>query len=242
MEESLTQDNTNTTSSLLYSTTGENRLVTVLYKKVEEMERELHELKTNKILDETQLPPELLKQNNLLPTPQRRTKRGSGYRPLLRSEIEEAKRHSVFGSQQAKYLGVHVVTLRKYSILYGIWEPHPTAKGKKQPHNPDIGRYPLSKILNGDFYDNLAVDDWMVRKKLIRSGTLPECCDQCGYNRRRITDQTVSLLLDHKDGDKRNYKLENLRFLCWNCTIECGRGYHRRRIHMFDPGWRDDAK
>ena len=26
----------------------------------------------------------------------------------------------------------------------------------------------------------------------------------------------------------------NLRFLCWNCTVECGRGYLRRRIHIFD--------
>jgi len=230
------------TSSLTYETKGENRLVTVLYKKVEQIERELYDLKVKKILDETQLPLELLAHNNLLPSIPRRLKRGRGYRPILRSEIEEAKKYSIFGSQQAKFLGVKLPTYRKYAKLHGLWEPQPHAKGRDQQHNPNIGKYPLPRILTGEFDGNPAVSDWMVKRKLLRSGTFPECCNICGYNKRRITDKYVSLIVDHKDGDKSNFKLENLRLLCWNCTIECGRGYLRRGFHTFDPDWRNDAK
>ena len=193
-----------------------------------------------KILDETHFPMAMLEDNNLLPEGSLRTKRGKGYRPLLRSEIEDAKKRYIFGSDQAKYLGVAVSTYRKYASKYGLWEPHPTAKGKKQPHDPNKGKYPLDGILRGEFNGNPMVTDWMVKIKLLRAGVVPERCEQCGYDKRRITDKHVSLLLDHKDGDNNNYKLENLRLICWNCTIECGRGYLRRRIHMFDPDWRNN--
>ncbi len=224
------------TSSLTYETTGQERLVTILYKKVEEMEKELRELKTQKIISETQLPHGMLAQNGLLPVLERRTKRGRGYRPLLQSEIEEARKHSIFAAGQARWLGVAHSTYRKYAKMYGIYDPKPFQKGRKQPHGPERGCYPLSKILNGDFNTHPKMSDWIAKRKIIQSHTFPECCDQCKYDKKSIIDNHVPLLLDHLDGDKKNFKKENLRLLCWNCTIECGRGYLRRGVHMFDPG------
>jgi hypothetical protein len=223
-----------TASALVYHMPDDQRHVAVIYKRLEEMERELHDLKVKKILEETQLPPELLEQNNLIPQISPRLRRGLGFRPVLRSEVEEAKKHSIFGTQQARYLKISLTTYKKYARLYGLWEPCPHGPGIKRPHDPNIGKYSLNKILAGELYGNPFITDWMVRKKLFRAKTFPECCDQCGYNKRRITDQHVSLLIDHKDGDRKNFKLENLRFLCWNCTVECGRGYLRRKIHLFD--------
>ena len=233
---------TPTTSSLTYETTGDDRLMTILYKKIETMEKELHELKTKKIIDETQLPTEILENSGVLPHQPKKLKRGRGYRPLLQSEIEDAKKHSPFASQQAKWLGVSISTYRKYSIMYGIYDPKPNIKGKRNLYDPEKGRFPLSKILKNEFKDDLRVDDWLVKDKLIRSGTLPPKCNICGYNKRRIVDNKIGLLLDHTTGDKRDYTLENLQLLCFNCTYECGRGYIRSGKHMFDPDWFQGAK
>ena len=74
----------------LHKATGNERLMGVLYRKIEDLAQEVHELKTQKILDETKMPPELLEQAGMLPPDPTKLDRGRGFRPLLRSEIEEA--------------------------------------------------------------------------------------------------------------------------------------------------------
>jgi hypothetical protein len=183
------------------------------------------------------LPPEILANSGLLSPPPRKLKRGRGYRPILKGEIEEAKKHSPFASQQAKWLGIAKSTYKKYARMYGIYEPSPHNKGSKWMYDSERGHFPLSKILEGQFVDNPSVSDWMVKDKLIRSGKVPPKCNICGYDKRRITDSKIALLLDHKDGNRRNYAIDNLQLLCLNCTFECGRGYIRRGNHTFDTDW-----
>jgi 5-methylcytosine-specific restriction endonuclease McrA len=234
-------------ASLTYETTGSERLVSVLYHKVEELGKKVHDLEVKKIIDETQLSTELLENSGLLPKEPKKLKRGRGYRPLLQSEIEEAKKHSPFAAGQARWLGVAHTTFRKYAEQYGIYEPKPNEKGKRNLFDPNRGRYPLDRILAGEFNNNAmfkkrpAVADWSIKDKLIRSGTFPAKCNICGYDKRRIGDNKIALLIDHKDGNLNNFKLENLQLLCFNCTFECGRGYIRRGNHMFDPDWMQGA-
>ena len=226
----------------LHTATGDERLMGVLYKKIEDLAKEVYELKTQKIIDETQMPPELLAQNGMLPDEPNKLRRGRGFRPLLRSEIEEAIKVSPFASDQAKSLGVCPRTLRKYALPHGLWKPQPHHKGcKKTPWGAEKGKYPLSQILKGEFNNNKLVSDFMVKKKVLKAGAT-EACAICGYNKRHLINGRVPLLLDHMDGDKLNFKAENIRLLCWNCTVECGRGYLRRGIRFFDPDWRTDGK
>ena len=223
--------------SLAYSVKGDERVLAVILRRQEEMERELHDLKVKKILDETQLPPELLESNGLLPLPPARTSRGAGYRPLLRSDIEAAIKHSGFGAQQAKFLGVHITTFKKYAKALGLWNPQPNLKGKKRNINPDGGKYPLNRILAGEFNGIKQVNDWMVKRKLLKTNIFPLQCAVCGYNKKRLGGTYPILLVDHMDSDRKNFKKENLRYLCWNCTVECGRGYLKRGFRTFDPDW-----
>lgn len=222
------------TSSLNYDTKGDERIFTVLCKKVEEMERELHDLKTKKIIDETQMPPELLASQGFLPAPPKKTKRGKGYRPILQSEIEEVQKKSPFAAAHARMLGISMMTYRKYAKMYGIYNPKPNALGKRNMFDPSRGKYPLEKILSGELNGNPQLSDWKVRDKIIRGGVVPLRCNICGYDKRRIGDNKLALLLDHKDGVETNYKIDNLQLLCYNCTFECGRGYIRRGNHTFD--------
>lgn len=229
-------------SCLDYNLKGDERRIAILYRTVEQLQQKVHKLENEKILDETQLPQEILEANGLLPNKPTKLKRGRGYRPLLASEIQEAKKHSPFAAAQARWMGISLATFKKYAKLYGIYEPKPNEKGKRNMHDPQRGKYPLSKILAGEFKDNPAVTDWMVKDKVIRSGTFPPKCNICDYDKRRPGDNKICLLLDHKDGDKTNFKLENLQLLCLNCTYECGRGYIRRGNHMFDPDWIQGAQ
>ena len=224
-------------TKLTYDTQGDSRLVSVLYRNVEELKQKVHDLETKKIIDETQLPVEILERSGLLPKRELRLKRGRGYRPLLQSEIEEAKTHSVFAAGQARWLGINFKTYKKWARFYGIYESNQNAKGKTWVRDPERGKYPLSRILTGEFNSELKVTDWMVKYKLTNSNVFPLRCNICGYDKERITDRKVGILLDHKDGNLRNFSKDNLQFLCWNCMWECGRGYIRRGKHMFDPDW-----
>ena len=61
---------------------------------------------------------------------------------------------------------------------------------------------------------------WKLRNRLLALGVFKEECQCCGYAERRITDDTVPLLLDHMDGDKTNHRIENLQMLCLNCFYQ----------------------
>lgn len=227
---------------LNYDTTGDDRHMATLYRKVEALESKLHLLETKKIIDECQFPQEVLESNGLLPQRPKKTKRGKGYRPILQGEIEEAKKHAMSAMAQARWLGVHLTTYRKYAKMYGIYDPKPNQKGRHRKFDPTRGKYPLVKILQGEYNGNPSISEWMVKRKLIMSGTVLPKCNICGYDKRRVGDNKICLLLDHKDGNLENFKGDNLQLLCLNCTFECGRGYIRRGKHLFDPDWMQGAE
>jgi hypothetical protein len=64
---------------------------------------------------------------------------------------------------------------------------------------------------------------------------MPEECACCGYAERRITDDTVPLLLDHMDGDETNHRIENLQMLCLNCYYQqTGAPFNRDKEHFWN--------
>jgi len=56
-----------------------------------------------------------------------------------------------------------------------------------------------------------------VKHRLISEGYMKEECSRCRFHEKRITDEKVPLIINYVDGNKRNWKLENLEFLCYNC-------------------------
>lgn len=59
----------------------------------------------------------------------------------------------------------------------------------------------------------------LVKRKLVESGIWENKCSECGQGSTWNGKQLV-LQLDHKDGDRYNNKLENLRLLCPNCHTQ----------------------
>lgn len=220
--------------ALTYETVGVERLLSIALRRLEQLEEEVKDLKTNKIIEETQLDRTILDDNGLLPPPVRKTKRGRGYRPLLQSEIEDAQEKADTAMGAARILGVSYPLFRKYARRYGIHKINRSATRKPNLYSPEKGKYPISEILDNK---HPHLNDYIIKDKLIRFNILEPKCNICGYDKRRVVDNKICLLLDHKDGDRKNSKLENLQLLCLNCTFECGRGYIRTGKKLFDPDW-----
>jgi hypothetical protein len=160
-------------------------------------------------------------------------KRGHGARPLLQSEIAAVQAVSKSGREAARRLGVNYLTYRKYAKMYDMHNLlNPYNKGVKKDVDPEMGKYPLSSILEGHYPDYPV---FRLKDKLIRSRKKDACCEMCGYRERRIVDGKIPLLLNFEDGNSKNHKLENIKLLCYNCTFVAGKGFIKKGIKHFDP-------
>jgi hypothetical protein len=224
---------------LEYNLSPEDRTFAVFFKEMEALKEKVHTLETQKVLAETGLPREVLEENNLLPEAPQKRKRGKGFRPILISEIEEAKKHSVNEAGAARYLKVNYKTYKKYAKLYQMYDPKPSIRGKRNIYDPERGKYPLSEILDGKHPN---VSPFRIKEKLIRSGKKKPECENCGFAERRVTDNKVPLLLNFLDDNQHNHSLDNMKLYCLNCTYMCGRGYIRNGKHWFEPEFLQGAE
>jgi len=143
---------------------------------------------------------------------------GQSLPPILRAEIEEAQRHTNSNKSAAKWLGVSYVRYKRYAELYGIFERHLNKEGfgieKGFSKNPTS--IPLKDILAGNHPEySLA----KLKNRLLARKKLENKCSLCGFNEQRITDGRVPLMLAFKDGNKKNFSLDNLHLLCYNCMF-----------------------
>ena len=142
---------------------------------------------------------------------------------ISESEIRYAMQNTNSCAEAARFLKVSVDTYRKYANMFTdsesgltLYELHKNKPGtgtrKRQPPSKFIAT--LDDILDGKYPK---YDKYKLKVRLLRSGTYEECCENCGFDERRISDYTVPLILDWIDGDQTNHTRENLRFLCYNC-------------------------
>lgn len=139
-------------------------------------------------------------------------------KPILRSEIEEAQRHTNSNMAAARYLNVHYLRYKKYATLYGLFDSHANPKGfgvdkgwSKSPQS-----IPIKDILNNKYpnYNHVKLKNRLVARK-----KLEDRCSTCGFSERRITDGKTPLMLDFKDGNRKNFNLDNLTLTCYNCMF-----------------------
>jgi hypothetical protein len=203
-----------------------------------ELIQELETLKQNDISI-----PYLQKKSDDLTYKNKKKYVGKAARPLLESDILEIQKVTVSARQAAKKLGVSYPTYKKYCKLYNIFKVKDIKekRGTVTPVDPFKGKYPIDKIMNGEF-PNFPIH--RLKDKLVRSGIKKAECEQCGYGERRITDGKIPLLLNFEDNNHHNHKLENVKILCYNCTFMCGRGFVKRgSIHVnMDPDIIQGAK
>jgi hypothetical protein len=73
--------------------------------------------------------------------------------------------------------------------------------------------------------DEMLVDSQPINSKrimrlkdlLMKDGRLGYQCSTCQFSEKRLTDMKAPLLLNFVNGKKSDWRIENLRWLCYNC-------------------------
>lgn len=143
---------------------------------------------------------------------------GGKAEPILRSQIEEAQKHTNSNAAAARWLNVSYKRYKKYAVLYGLFDRHLNQAGfgidkglSKRPTS-----IPLKDILAGNHPDYSIAK---LKNRLIARKKLVEECACCGFNERRITDSRVPLMIHFKDHNHKNFSLDNLELYCYNCMF-----------------------
>lgn len=146
-------------------------------------------------------------------------------KPLSKADILVAMTKTKSNRAAARYMGVSYTHYKMWAKNYdatkegynNLFEQHLNRSGKGIP-----------KFLKGHKDFNILdvcegrvspshFTPQKIKEKLIVEGYLEENCTRCGYHERRVLDYRMPLILHFKDKNKKNYQLENLELLCYNC-------------------------
>jgi hypothetical protein len=145
-------------------------------------------------------------------------------KPLTKEQIVAAMGMTKSNRAAARWLNVSYIHYKKWAKLYKdeatgktLFEVHLNQEGKGI--KKWIGNHgktpPLQDLING-IIPMTSFSPAKVKKRLFEEGYLNEECALCGFNERRITDYKIPLLLNFKDKNTKNYRLDNLQVLCYN--------------------------
>jgi len=156
-----------------------------------------------------------------------------GYQ-LIESQIRYAMANTLSNAEAARWLHVSKLTWRKYATKYidaetgkNLYDLHRETGANKRIVLPK-SRYRVKKRNSPWAYQALPMEDIFLNKhpnysrnrfkeRLIKEGWVAERCCNCGYQERRLYDYEVPLKLNFIDENKKNFSMENIRLLCYNC-------------------------
>lgn len=146
---------------------------------------------------------------------------------LSESDVRYAIENTKSNAEAARFSKVSFTTWKKYAKMYTdfetgktLYDIHTNIAGvgiTKRGQRAAAGVYQIDEILKGTYPK---YPTWKLRNRLLALAIMEEECNSCGYNERRITDDTVPLLIDHMNGDETDHRIENLQMLCLNCYYQ----------------------
>lgn len=144
---------------------------------------------------------------------------------ITKEDILRAQKVTRSNMAAARYLHVSYNHYKKYAKMYKnedgvtLLEAHKNQAGEGIPKFAVSGNkeIPLMDLLEGKVPIE-HFDPRKIKARLLSEGKLVEICSSCGFSERRITDQKTPVILNFKDGNKKNWHLDNLEFLCYNCS------------------------
>ena len=159
-------------------------------------------------------------------------------KPLSKELIKGAMSQTLSNRAAARYLNCSYQHYKKWAKLYesnthdNLFEQHKNQSGKGIPKFLNGGKKSpaILDIIEGRI-DSSHFDAAKIKDKLIAEGLINECCSNCTFSERRVLDYRVPLLMNFKDGSKKNYKLDNIELLCYNCYfLQVGNIFNDKQI------------
>ena len=124
---------------------------------------------------------------------------------VTKEELQAAVSESQTMAQAASKLQLAFSTFKRYATKYDLYEANQGGKGTLKQ----------KKSLEDVFSGKEPMVTWWLRKRLIREGYKSNECESCGIS--EWNGQSITMELDHVDGNNGNNSLDNLRLLCPNC-------------------------
>jgi hypothetical protein len=145
---------------------------------------------------------------------------------ITKAQVLSAMKHTLSNRAASRYLGCSYNHYKSYAKLYNdedgrtLFDVHFNQRGKgiKKFLGGDADNTPLMDIIEGKVsVDSFSIDK--LKARLIKDAFLKEECKKCSFSERRVVDFKVPLILNFKDGNKKNWQLENMEFNCYNCQF-----------------------
>jgi len=147
-------------------------------------------------------------------------------KPLSVEQIRAAMAKTKSNRAASRWLNVSYTHYKMWAKQYNateegydnLFEQHLNPSGKGIPKFlKSSGKEPaLLDIIEGRI-DASSFSPDKIKYRLVSEGHLLEECSNCGFHERRVIDYKILLLLHFKDKNKKNYRKENIEFLCYNC-------------------------
>jgi transposase len=146
-------------------------------------------------------------------------------KPLSKEQILASMSQTLSNRAAARWLNVSYIHYKKWAKNYdateegyeNLFAQHLNQSGKGIPKFlSNSGKEPaLLDIIEGRV-DVSSFNPEKIKYRLVTEGYLLEECSNCKFNERRVLDYKIPLLLHFKDKNKKNYRKENIEFLCYN--------------------------
>ena len=152
---------------------------------------------------------------------------------LTEEEIREGMANSRSCAEAARYMGISLESFKKYAEKYidietgkNLYELHKNV-GFKNQKKPRPHKNPLPKLYKKQI-DNLLVEQkWtnprrvaLLRNMMMLHKLHKDACEQCGYDESRMKDGKLPLMIHFINGDRKDWRIDNIKWLCYNCAFQ----------------------
>ncbi len=165
---------------------------------------------------------------------------------ITKYDILRAMKMTSSNLAAARYLNIDYRTYRKYAREHideetgkTFLELHANRGGKGVPKflpdKKDRIQRTVKDLIEGKVLPENFRNIDKVKERLLVEGYLRRECYLCGFDQPRALDARIPLLLHFADGNKHNWKLDNLMMLCYNCYfLNVGKVFTERDIEEME--------
>lgn len=138
---------------------------------------------------------------------------------LTKNMILDAQSQTKSAAEASRWLRVSYNTYKKWAKYYNIFEQHKNQTGVGIKKGWATYKVPIDDVITGKRQPPRRWSHKVFKSRLIEEGYFQEECHNCNYNEVNLNTEQVCLGIDFKDGNHKNFKVDNLRFLCPNCYL-----------------------
>jgi len=149
---------------------------------------------------------------------------------LTEGEIRQAMALTKSNAEASRYIGCDISTYKRYALRYRdeesgktLWELHKNQSGRgtsrarranQRYASYLVPRITIEELLSGE---RRPAEPLAMLERLFYEMAIKKECYRCGCKEVRQRDGKPPLLFIWRDGDRQNFKRNNIDVICYNC-------------------------